>query len=162
MGSAEPELDLDVERQLAALVAQARASTKAEARCSRGAGGGVRLEIWGTLPPSWAGSLSLHCCGVGLNIESGLGCRISPAHWAARFELTRPRALDVHAFDFLRMARRRPSGATRAALPRLEGFELARQPGGGLLATVRGSTSRAFSPACSSASRSSTCTPSAS
>jgi hypothetical protein len=131
------ELDLDVEAQLAGLVAQARASTKALARCARSARG-VSLEIWGTLPPSWAGSFSLHCFGVGLDIASGLGCRISPAQWAARFELATERPRDVHAFDFLRMARRKPSGAMHAALPRLDAFTLVRHASGGLAAQVRG------------------------
>lgn len=131
------ESNLEIEQELAAVIAQARASQEASAMCARSATG-VRLEICGTLPPSWSGSLSLHCSAIGLNIESGLGCRISPSKWAARFELSSERPLDVHAFEFLRMARGSRSSATRSAAPHLESFELVRQPGRGLTAAVRG------------------------
>jgi hypothetical protein len=119
------------------LIDEARATPKAQARCVRSERG-ARLEIFGTLPISWLANLSLHCCGAGLNIESGLGCRLSVSRWAARFELSSSQRHDTPGFDFLRMARRESSGATRAAPPRLERFSLTRQPGGGLSVFVSG------------------------
>ncbi len=137
---------VDLEVSLAPVIAQARLSEKTEAVCTR-AGERWQLELWGSLPPSWAGSLALHCAGVGIDIVEGSGCRIEAARWAARFVLSPGRGhatpgrgdAELHAFDFLRMARRRPSGAMHAALPRLESFEIVRLPGsGGFEVSVRG------------------------
>lgn len=129
--------NLEIERALAGVIAQARDAKEPSAVCARSATG-VRLEIWGTLPAAWSGNLSLHCAGIGLNVDGGMGCRISASQWAARFELSSDRPVDVHAFDFLRMARGADAGQPRPAVPRLDAFELSRQAGRGLAAAVRG------------------------
>jgi hypothetical protein len=132
-----PSAPGNLEASLAPVIAQARRTEKTEAVCAR-AGGHWQLELWGSLPPTWAGSLALHCSGVGIDIAEGRGCRVGALRWAARFALKPPRGgPELHAFDFLRMARRRPSGAMNSALPRLDTFEIVRSTAG-IEVSVRG------------------------
>ncbi|HEU4430786.1 MAG TPA: hypothetical protein VFT98_18640 [Myxococcota bacterium] len=132
-----PTAPVNLEASLAAVIAQARRTEKSEAVCAR-AGGRWQLELWGSLPPTWAGSLALHCSGVGIDIAEGCACRVGPSRWAARFALKAPRGgPELHAFDFLRMARRQPSGAMSSAMPRLDAFEIVRGAAG-IEVSVRG------------------------
>jgi len=135
--SGVPSAPVNLETSLAPVIAQARRSEKTEAVCAR-AGGRWQLELWGSLPPTWVGSLALHCSGVGIDIAEGRGCRVGVSRWAARFVLKAPRGgPELHAFDFLRMARRRPSGAMTSVMPRLDAFEIVRGAAG-IEVSVRG------------------------
>jgi hypothetical protein len=67
-----------------------------------------RLELWGHLPPAWAGHLSMHLYTVGVAILSGEAVRTRAGTWAARLLLATREPTDRLSFDFLTMARRGP------------------------------------------------------
>ncbi len=105
-----------------------------------------RLELWGLLPPHWSGNLSLQCWSAGIDIAEGVAFRVPGARWGAAFWIAPVRgSLDLRPFDFLRMARRRPSATTRAGLPRLDSFEIERPLAGGALhVSIRGKDEPGF------------------
>lgn len=67
-----------------------------------------RLELWGHLPPAWAGHLSMHMCMAGIAIYSGEAVRTRAGTWAARLLLGTSEPTERLRFDFLTMARRGP------------------------------------------------------
>ena len=67
-----------------------------------------RLELWGHLPPAWAGHLSMHMYTSGVAIVSGEAVRTRAGTWAARLLLRTTEPTERLRFDFLTMARRGP------------------------------------------------------
>jgi len=79
-----------------------------------------RLGIWGKLASGWAGNVSLQCCAARIGIVEGEVLRLRDAMWAGTFLLAAPPGgANPEGFDFLQMARRRPS-----VLPRLPAPEI--------------------------------------
>lgn len=72
-----------------------------------------RLEIWGSFPPDWCGSLSLQCYAAKLSVISAEVRRVRASYWAGRFLLANAGNESVERLDFVRMATRRP----KALLP---------------------------------------------
>lgn len=68
-----------------------------------------RATLWGALPQDWEGNLALHFFALGYDVRSADAVRVSPGHWAARFDVC---ALDERrqepSGDLLVMARRVP------------------------------------------------------
>lgn len=79
----------------------------AGSRCER-EGTGHRLELWGPLPPAWAGHLALHLYACEVRIVNGRAERDDAGHWAARLFLQPADPRRDLPFDFMTMARRAP------------------------------------------------------
>ncbi len=68
-----------------------------------------RASLWGALPQDWEGNLALHFFALGYSVRSADAVRVSPGHWAARFEVCAVHELrDEPSGDLLAMARRVP------------------------------------------------------
>ncbi len=92
-------------------------------------GDGWRLRIWGSLDPDWAGNLSLQCYAARLDIVDGEACRVRERLWAGSFRLVAEGgAAPPDGFDFLQMARRRPSLPLLQA-PEIASLAIERDPG---------------------------------
>lgn len=65
------------------------------------------LHLWGALPSGWCGNLAIHCFGARISIEEGEARRVGAGRWVGAFRL-RPQEAGPEAFDFVRMAVRRP------------------------------------------------------
>ena len=84
-------------------------------------GAAYRLNLWGALPPAWAGNLALHCFASGLEIVTGDARRNRGSFWVATFLLqaTEP-STPVRGRDFLQMARRAPRAVPSLPEPQVE------------------------------------------
>lgn len=82
-------------------------------------GSRTRVRLWGALPFTWCGNLSLHCHGAGVSIVEADARHLGSARWAASV-LVEPagEGRSLHGLDFLAMARHRPALVPLA--PRLE------------------------------------------
>lgn len=87
-----------------------RAAQGGAPSCSvRAAGGTWTLQLCGALPGAWCGHLAIHCSGAQLSIEQGDARRLGTGRWIGTFLLRPPSdELRPEAFDFVRMALRRP------------------------------------------------------
>jgi hypothetical protein len=73
-------------------------------------GARARVRLWGALPFTWCGNLSLHCHGASVSILEVDARHLGNARWAASLLVeSLSSAKAVRALDFVAMARRRPS-----------------------------------------------------
>lgn len=120
-----------------------RCRTRGDGFSCRESGECVQVELWGALPPAWAGNLSLHCFASGLDIESADAVQALSNRWAARFVMRRTRDRSAHAgADFLAMARRAPRAVPQLPEPRIDvRIVRSREVPGGVFAEVTGEDS---------------------
>ncbi|MBW2423907.1 MAG: hypothetical protein JRG86_06650 [Deltaproteobacteria bacterium] len=101
-----------------------------------------RLQLWGRLPPGWAGNLTLHTFSAGLHIDSGDAIRTREGLWAASFLLRSRERLERLRHDFLNMARRAPRLLPELPTPVVTiAAELSHDSPGHVYARVRGKDS---------------------
>lgn len=71
-------------------------------------GTGYRLQLWGRLPPEWAGNLALHTFVAGIQVVTADAMRTAHGTWAASFLLQTNDPRERVHHDFVNMARRGP------------------------------------------------------
>jgi len=101
-----------------------------------------RLQLWGRLPPGWAGNLTLHTFIAGLHIDSGDAIRTREGLWAASFLVRTSERVERLRHDFLNMARRAPRLLPDLPAPLVTiAAELSHDSPGHVYARVRGKDS---------------------
>ena len=91
-----------------------------------------RLWIWGWFPPNWCGSLSLHCYAARLGVVEADARRVRTSLWAGCFLLAPAAgARSPRAFDFVHMARHRPSGIAHAEPMAIDALRIVGDPASG-------------------------------